>query len=204
MARRSEWDEQWRQLAAVLRQYRQSGGLTLAEAQQLFDAAPDVHLSPAFVQSILAQIDQCRSADTTSTACHVLGDWIFCTSTLMPIAAGLVEPPSVIGIHGGHASTAGLTRIQSDVVDTRRISMAWPVGTWDRGTQPTDSIVLDVSLDCQELDRSQVCRIRQGTVLWDACIDGHGLDARQVASLFDSWCDSAEYEQDFIGRIRQS
>ena len=115
-----------------------------------------------------------------------------------------MEPPSVIGVHGAHASMEGLTRIQSDVVDTRRISMAWPAGTWDRGVQPTDSIVFDVSLDYRELDRSQVCRIRQGTVLWDACIDGHGLDACQVASLFDSWCDSTEYEQDFVGRIRQS
>ena len=204
MARRSEWDEPWRRLTAVLRQYRESGGLTLAEAQQLFDAAPDVRLPQALLHAILAQVYQRRSADSASTACHLLGDWVSCTATVIPVAAGLMEPPSMIGVHGAHASMEGLTRIQSDVVDTRRISMAWPVGTWDRGMQPTDSIVFDVSLDCQELDCSQVGRIRQGTVLWDACIDGHGLDARQVASIFDSWCDSTEYEQDFVGRIRQS
>ena len=59
MARRSEWDEPWRQLVAVLRQYRESGGLTLAEAQQLFDAAPDVRLPQAFLHAVL---DAGRSA----------------------------------------------------------------------------------------------------------------------------------------------
>ncbi len=199
MERRSEWDAQWRQMAALLRRYRRSGGLTLAEAQQSYEAAPELPLAPAWVRSVLAQIQQSPMAVAASNACHLLGDWVFCTPACLPLAADLTEPPSVIGIHGSQAAVEGTTRIQSDVVDARRISATWPPSAWDLDARPTDSVVFDVSIGCQEWDRSQVYRIRQGMVLWDACIDGYGLDAREVASRMDAWCTAPITSQILLG-----
>jgi hypothetical protein len=204
MDRRSEWDEQWRHLAALLRRTRRAGGLTLTEAQQLFDTAPDMPLSPAFVQSVLAQLSHRRATDAAPVDCHLLGDWVFCAASWAPPTAELAEPPSVIGICGGHTSAEGMTRIQSDAVDVRRICMTWPASTRGLDGHPTDTIVLDVLNGCQDLDRSQVYRIRQGVVLWDACIDGRGLEGCEVASLCDSWCDREGHASDFVGRIFQN
>ena len=52
-----------------------SGGLTLAEAQQLFDAAPDLPLPPGFA---IRGLRRCCIADLSGSrrrhACHLLGD----------------------------------------------------------------------------------------------------------------------------------
>ncbi len=204
MERRSEWDAQWRQMAALLRRYRRSGGLTLAESQQAYEAAPELPLTPAWVRSVLAQMLHSPLVVAAANACHLLGDWVCCTPACLPLAADLTEPPAVIGIHGSQAAVEGTTRIQSDMVDARRISTAWTPSDWDPLARPTESVVFDVSIGCQEWDRSQVYRIRQGTVLWDACIDGYGLDARDVESLVDSWCAGADHEPDSVGRFLEN
>ncbi|MHB0955700.1 MAG: hypothetical protein ACYC0X_04905 [Pirellulaceae bacterium] len=199
MDRQSEWDEQWRQMAALLRHYRRMGGRTLAEAQQLYDAAPDVSLSPACVLSLLAQVQPWRTPEVASTACQLLGEGILCATAWMPPGPAFAEPSSLIGIHAGHAPHEAITQIGSDRVDVRRMSLTWPPSTWHGDTQGTDCVVFDVSSGCQEWDRSQYSIVRQGTVLWDACIDGKGLDACEVASRFDLWCDSRDHDREAAG-----
>jgi hypothetical protein len=69
---------------------------------------------------------------------------------------------------------------------------------------PTESMVYDVSPGFHALGRSEFRRVRQGTVLSDAYLDGRGLDACQFGSRYELWCDGTDHEQDSMARIRDN
>jgi hypothetical protein len=71
-------------------------------------------------------------------------------------------------------------------------------------TPPTDSVVYNVSPGFHELGRSEFRRVRQGTVLSEVYLDGRGVDARQVGSQQELWCDGADHEWESRARARDN
>ena len=68
----------------------------------------------------------------------------------------------------------------------------------------TDLIVLDVWLGIDELDRYEFRRVGQGTLRWDACLDGRGLeDAWCGGVLQDGRCDGLEAEDAVMEKLRK-
>ena len=205
MARQHEWDEQWLQMVSLLQRYRRSFAMSLAESQRLFDAAPDLALSPLFAQSVVSQVLHSRSEQLESSVCRWLGHLVFSADTLSGTDTRWVEPPSVIGVYGSSLLIEGMVVVRSDDVDASRLtSWPWPERGLELGAPPTDSVVYDVSPGFHELGRPEFRRVRQGTVLSEVYLDGRGLDACQVGSQQELWCDGADREWENRARSRDN
>ena len=178
--------------------------MSLAEAQQLFDATPDLTLPPMFARSVVSQVLHNRSERWQSSVCRWLGNLVFSADTLAWADTRWAATRSVIGVHGGGLSIEGMTVVRSDDVDAGRMTGPWPARGLEVSLPPTDSVVYDVWPGFHALGRSEFRRVRQGTVLSDAYLDGRGLDACQFGSQHELWCDSTDHEQDSMARIRDN
>jgi hypothetical protein len=187
-------------MVTVLQRGRRTLAVSLAEAQQLFDAAPDLALSRLFAQSVVSQVLHARAEQLESSICRWFGQLIFSADTLSGTDPRWADPPSVIGVHGSGVSLEGIVVVRSDEVDADRLTWPRPAHPGARGMPPTEAVVYDVWPGFHELGPSAFRRVRQGTVLSEVCLDGRGLEARQIGSRQDLWCGSADHEWEGRGR----
>ena len=104
MANRREWDEEWGKIASLLQHCRRSVSMSLADAQRWFDGAPDLTLSPLFMQSVVSQVLHDRWEQWQALLRDRLTGLVYSADALALTDAGWSEPAAWwvwTAIHGG-------------------------------------------------------------------------------------------------------
>lgn len=204
MTKRRESEEQWGRIVSLLERCRRSVTMSLAEAQQRFDSAPDLTLSALFVRSVVSQALDGRSEQLQSGIRRWLGNLVFSADALAWADVAWMETPHVVGVERDRLWLGVATVVRSDDVDAGRIAEPRPVCGSSGGPPPTDPVVYDVWADLHGLGHSEFRRVRQGTVLSDAFLDGRDLSAQEFGTQHELWCDSADHRWDSRARIRNN
>jgi hypothetical protein len=176
--------------------------MSLADAQRWFDGAPDLTLSPLFMQSVVSQVLHDRWEQWQALLRDRLTGLVYSADALALTDAGWSEPARVVGLDGDPRWMDTLSVVRSDDLDAGHVVGPWCFHGWEEGPPPTDSVVYDVWPDWRGLGHSEFRRVRQGTVRSDACLDGRELSVQQFQTRHELWCDSADHEWESSARNR--
>jgi hypothetical protein len=204
MTKRRESEQQWEQIVSLVERCRRSVAMSLSEAQQRFDAAPELVLSPLFVRSVVSQALHGRTERLQSTMRRWLGELVFSADALAWVEAGWMETPRVVGVERDRLWIGVATVVRSDDVDAGRLAGLRPGGVSAASAASTDPVVYDAWADWRGLGHSEFRRVRQGTVLSDAYLDGRALSVQEFGTQHALWCDSADHRWESRARIRDN
>jgi hypothetical protein len=199
MTKRREVDDRWEHMLRQLRRLAGTGPLSLIDAQRLLDAAPDVPLSPAAIQSIVSDA-LARAPHRRDLADDVWPGRPF-TCDVVLLAEGVVgHSAEVVVLDGGDilADPQWMTDFNSLSVDTRRITGLKMASSFAGRGAAVEPETVDVVPRCDQWDRSVAGRILQATLRWDACLDGTGLDGRQVGIVDEFGCGWGLYDRELV------
>lgn len=208
MTRARQGDELWHRLVTLLQHDRRALAASLTESQELFDAAPDVRLSPLFAQSVVAQVMHRQCEQHHRGVCRWLGHLVFSSSTHSGLSSRWEELAGVVGLCSPSAPLEGTLVVRTDDVDASQLNWPRPDRRDHGGEATIDTVVYDVSPRFHEWSRWELGRVCHGTVRSEVYLDGRGLESCQIGSQqqFQQqlWCDGADREWNSRGNAHDN
>ncbi len=202
--RRESQQRQWERIVALVERCRQSAVLSLADAQQRFDAAPDLALSDQFVRSVVSQVLHGRSEQLQATACQRLGMLQFSADAFARAETLWGDAPCWIVIEPDRSRIDLATVVRSDDLNVTCAADLRPAGESVLDWSPTEAVVYDVWADWRGSGRGESRPGGPGVLRWDVYQDGRDLSTVQFGVPPAWWRDNADHRRESRARVRDN